>query len=111
MNYDARIDQTGAIQAGSLQPDADPFNPLDGVDGEDRRSRRRLIIGALIVALVLVALWFAMHRSKTPDASGAGATQAPTVTIIVPGRATVAGMISASGTLAARRELPVGHCR
>lgn len=101
MNYDARIDQTGEVHDLA-------FNPLDPIDGEDRRSRRRLIIGALIVAAVLVGLWFAMHRTKPVATSADSAGQAPSVTVIVPGQATVAGTINATGTLAARRELPVG---
>ena len=36
------------------------------------------------------------------------AEQAPLVSVIAPGRVTVIGTISANGTLAARRELPVG---
>ena len=34
--------------------------------------------------------------------------QAPSVTVVAPGRTTVQGQINATGTLAARRELPVG---
>ena len=43
-------------------------------------------------------------------AGGAGATggQIPTVTVIVPGRSQVARTVTASGTLAARRDQPIG---
>ena len=84
---------------------------LDLISDEDvaqRKRRRMLVIGALIVAaLVLFAAWWTMGNSK-PAAKAGGAKQAPTVTVIVPGRQSVDRVISATGNLAARRELPVG---
>ena len=77
-------------------------------DVAQRKRRRMLVIGALIVAaLVLFAAWWTMGNSK-PAAKAGGAKQAPTVTVIVPGRQSVDRVISATGNLAARRELPVG---
>ncbi len=84
---------------------------LDVISDEDvaqRKRRRTLIIGALIVAaLVLVAAWWMMGSSK-PATKAGGGKQAPTVTVIVPGRQSVDRVISATGNLAARREMPVG---
>jgi RND family efflux transporter MFP subunit len=98
MNFDSRIDPvTGE-------------NPLFEGGEEDRRSRRRLwIIGALVL-LGLVAIWFWMHRSEGADdlAGDVKKEQAPVVTVVSPGRTTIEGMINANGTLAARREMPVG---
>lgn len=126
MNYDARIDvgksdSRAAGEAVGLQPItghpaaehpvADPpdlpDHPLDHVDAGSRRRRRRVAF-ALLIAAALVALWFAMHRSHAPAPEGDSSAQAPTVTVIVPGSTAVAGTINATGTLAARRELPVG---
>lgn len=73
----------------------------------DRSSRWRWIIGALALLTVLVGIWFLNHRAE-PGAEGAEKDQVPSVTVIAPGRTTVEGKINASGTLAARRELPVG---
>ncbi len=101
MNYDTRIetdDNEAALSA---------FNPLTEVDEEDRRSRRRLIIIAAIIGVLLVAMWFAMHRGSNEAATGKK-DQAATVSVVTPGRATIEGTISANGTLAARREMPVG---
>ncbi|MEO8454317.1 MAG: efflux RND transporter periplasmic adaptor subunit [Sphingomicrobium sp.] len=80
----------------------------------DRSRRRRwVIIGAVIVlALVAALLIFGLGRSKpdaqTAAAGGKGAGQAPTVTVIVPGRTLVSRVVSASGALAAKRDQPVG---
>lgn len=81
-------------------------NPL--LDEEaDRSSRWRWIIGALALLAVLVGIWFLNHRAE-PSAAGSEKDQVPNVTVIAPGRTTVEGRISANGSLAARRELPVG---
>ncbi len=77
----------------------------------DRSRRRRwVIIGAIIVALVVVGLAVIMGRGaseKTPQAAD-GAGQIPTATVIVPGRSQVGRTIAASGPLAAKRDQPVG---
>jgi len=46
--------------------------------------------------------------SKNAANAANGAGQVPTVTVIVPGRSQVAGMVTASGPLAAKRDQPVG---
>ncbi|MGK6354012.1 efflux RND transporter periplasmic adaptor subunit [Sphingomonas sp. DT-207] len=77
-----------------------------------RRSRRWLWIGgAVLVVLGLVAIFMMMRGgqpAEAPKAPGAGGSQLPTVTIAVPGRQTVQTIVSGTGTLAARREMPVG---
>lgn len=85
---------------------------LDLISDEDvaqRKRRRTLIIGALIVAaLVLVAAWWMMGSGEPAAKGKGGGKQAPTVTVVVPGRQSVDRVISATGNLAARREMPVG---
>ncbi len=87
---------------------------LDLISDEEvaqRKRRRTIIIAALVVAaLVLAGAWWMFGGSGKPAdaAGGKGGKQAPTVTVIVPGRQTVDRMISATGNLAARREMPVG---
>ncbi|USI71418.1 efflux RND transporter periplasmic adaptor subunit [Sphingomonas morindae] len=70
-----------------------------------KRARRRtvLIVAAVLIVLV-AALSFAFR--KKPDKPVVAA--APPVTVIVPGRTLVANMITATGTLAAKRDMPVG---
>ncbi|MEO6091999.1 MAG: efflux RND transporter periplasmic adaptor subunit [Novosphingobium sp.] len=101
MNYDAKISPVGGEREIVL-------DPLTENDEDDRRSRRRLWIIAAVVLVALIAVWFVMHRGGDKALAGSGAAQAPVVTVITPGRASIAGAISATGTLAARREMPVG---
>lgn len=87
---------------------------LDLVDADDalarKRRRRNIIIAVAVAAVVLIAAAFMFLGGGGEPAGGAdkGAKQAPTVTVVVPGRSTVDSVISATGNLAARREMPVG---
>ena len=97
MNYEARVSDL----SGTL---------VDDVEIETRQSRRkRLLIAAAIVLALLIGgglLYFSgSDESAFPVQDG---TQIPTVTVVAPGRTTVTGMISATGTLAARRQIAVG---
>lgn len=100
MNYDSRID------APAQDQDAAVANPLADGDEEDRRSRIRLIVIGVVVAALMIAVWFVVRGGG--DAGADKKNQAPLVSVVSPGRTTTAGMISANGSLAARRELPVG---
>ena len=81
-------------------------------DNRDR-NRRRLTIAAIVVVILVVAAgaYYFFGASDSPSAAAADAekaAQAQTVTVIAPGRDTVVRAINATGTLAARREIPVG---
>ena len=75
-----------------------------------RRKRRRIIIGIIAAAIIAIAAILAFTGGGEPAAApGAGEGAAlPAVTVVVPGSQQVARVISATGTLAARRDLPVG---
>jgi RND family efflux transporter MFP subunit len=81
---------------------------------ERRRRRNRLIIiAAALIALAVAAFVIFGTGSDEKQAAPAGATKggpaaAPAVTVVVPGRQSVDRAIGATGTLAARREMPVG---
>ena len=85
-------------------------------DGTERRSNRKAWIIGAIVAVVAIAL-AAMFFMGGDDAAETGAGEAgaasksgamPTVTFVVPGRQVTGSVISGTGSLAARREMPVG---
>src|SRR5690242_18028528 len=76
-------------------------------DYEERPSRRRWILGALIV-VVLAIIAFMIFGSHKKPAAVAGGDQVPAVSVVAPGRQTVSHLISATGSLASRREMPVG---
>jgi RND family efflux transporter MFP subunit len=88
------------------------FRTSDTLVVTDRSKQRRwVIIAAIVGILVIIAVAMMLMRGGSkPDqaAAGAGAGQIPTVTVVVPGRSQVAGLITASGPLAAKRDQPVG---
>ena len=88
-----------------------------GSDSEERLAlpdysapshRRRNIIIAIILALAIAAAVYAFKSGKKDAAAASPNAQLPSVTVVVPGRQLVDRTISATGTLAARREMPVG---
>lgn len=80
------------------------------MDGDDRRrSRKKLIIGAgVAVALVAAAVAISMRGGGDTAAAPAPGAVAPVVTVTSPGQSTVARTVSATGSLAARGDMPVG---
>lgn len=97
MNYETKVvDLSGA-------PD------VSVIESGGRPDRRRLIVGAIIVlALALGAALFYYGGSEEEAFPAKKGQQVPTVTVVEPGRGTLQGMISSTGTLAARRPMPVG---
>ncbi len=97
MNYETTIDANSAHE----------LNALTGSEGEALSSRRNWVIGAVVLLLV-VGAWWAMHGAS-PAEDGAGTVgQAQVVSVVVPGQTTITAAINVSGTIAARREMPVG---
>ena len=80
-----------------------------------RRRRRNIIIAVAVIAILALAAIFLLggrgeQAAKAPaGAAGArGQQQLPAVTFIVPGRQQVGRQVTATGSLAARRDMPVG---
>lgn len=84
----------------------------DLLSDEEIRERRnkRLMMVAAVVAIILAVAAIAYHFASAGSASPPAETesQGQTLTVVAPGRDTVARTINASGSLAARREVPVG---
>ena len=105
MNYERKVDVMDSL-AGSTQSFYE--------EAESRRKRTRLIIAVVLIVLALAAAWYAFSSSKDGAAGtggaagGAGAAAVPSITVMVPGRESVQSTISTNGTIAARREMPVG---
>ena len=76
------------------------------------RRKRWLIIGVFVAVIALFVAYMMFTGGEEQPAAGPGAAggrgQIPTVTVVVPGRSQVARTVTASGTLAARRDQPVG---
>lgn len=79
------------------------------IDADDRQRRRKrwLIGGVVAAALVGAAAWISL-RDGEPAQTSAPAVQAPTVTVTTPGQSMVARTVTATGSLAARIDMPVG---
>ncbi len=75
-------------------------------------NRKWWIIAIILVAIAVVAAaLFMKGKAATAESEAAleeAEGQEPAVTVIIPGSGNVARVISATGTLAARREMPVG---
>jgi HlyD family secretion protein len=88
------------------------FDYVDDQVGPRKSNRRLMIIAAVVaVAAIIGAVMFFKSSDKTAAGAAAGkddAKQAARVTVVVPGRTQVTNMIAATGTLAARRDMPVG---
>ena len=93
---------------------------IDDAGAKRRRQRRIVIAAVVVIALILAAAFFLMSRrggeetkvavtaeAGAPGGPGGGGAL-PAVTVIVPGRQDVAALIATTGSLAARRDLPVG---
>ncbi|ANK12278.1 efflux RND transporter periplasmic adaptor subunit [Erythrobacter neustonensis] len=101
MNYETTI----RSEAGDeIAPEVSGARPLAAP-----AIPRWLIIGGLSVfgLLLAIAAWF-VFVGKEPAPVADDNSQAPSVTVVTPGRTMVAGEFEAPGTLAARRPMPVG---
>jgi HlyD family secretion protein len=97
-----------------LSRQADDLEYFSNAEIDAKRKRRVMIIAAICAVLILAVAYFSFQRAKAPapgtatSAASKANRQAPRVTVIVPGRTQVSNIVTATGTLAARREMPVG---
>ena len=79
-----------------------------GTLGRAKRSRRTWIVGSILVLMMAIAAYFFFRSGAQDTAPADKASQLSVVTVVAPGRATVEGTIATTGTIGARREIPVG---
>jgi HlyD family secretion protein len=100
MNYETKIGR----EATSLDYQGHPERA--------QLSRWLLIVVALAVVAALGIAYYLFQKGATPAGQGAaekdGDKQLPRITVAVPGRQVVPNVISATGSIAARHEMPVG---
>lgn len=77
-------------------------------DFEDRQARRRRLIIIAGVAVALLVAAYVVYNMFFKTAPAPARPPAPGVTVIVPGRTDVTASVSATGSLFAKREMPVG---
>lgn len=78
------------------------------VDEETLRSRRRKIVVVSLLLFVAIYAAIILLRMITSDEPQAVEIVPPVVTVVVPGRTDITTTVNATGSLAARREMPVG---
>ncbi len=72
-------------------------------------SRRTIILSVIGLIFLVAAAFYLLRVGEAPSVAAGGDTdQSPSITVIEPGRTTVQGEIVATGTIAARRSMPVG---
>jgi RND family efflux transporter MFP subunit len=97
MNYEAKVSDLSGTSSVLIEDVESPG-----------RSRRGLVIAAVVLIALLIGGTMLFYSQTSESPFPAGNQQIPTVTVVSPGRTTVAGVINATGTLAARRTMPVG---
>ena len=100
MNYESGI-QSDTAEAAVVAPEEEI-----GMEKPARHTKRWIIIAILVLAAIIAAYLYLTAGAEEDVADRD--SQAATVTVVSPGRTTVAGEIVATGVLAARREMPVG---
>lgn len=96
MNYETRVDPSDT---------EDRFTPEGAAT---RRKRLWIVLGIVLGGALLAALMLGLGGEEAAFTDADDDTTIPAVTVRAPGAATLEGVINATGTLAARREMPVG---
>ena len=105
MNYEAQVTSEDAGPVSTKQA-------MGGAIGNDRprSGLSPVALGGIVVGLLILAgLGYLAYSSWSAPAEEEDTDgQLPAITVISPGQETVEGQITATGTIAARRQVPVG---
>ena len=100
MNYETRMDTADTQGDADLAPAA---------EGEAPKSRRKIWIALAVLVVGALAAAFLLGGDDTEAAfTGQDESALQRVSVLAPGSSTLQDAINATGTLAARREMPVG---
>lgn len=99
MNYETSLDTDDGQQDGHRG------NLIGSADGS--RRRKTLLIAAAVAAGLILIFYFMRGGKDTGLGDGSDAAL-PVVSVVSAATTTITGKIETTGTLAARRELPVG---
>jgi HlyD family secretion protein len=85
-----------------------PVDPLAGATGD---RRRRVVIGAVVLAVLLavVLAWKIFGHGKPPADTLADRAELPLITVIVPALQSVTSSVSFTGAIAARYDMPIAN--
>ncbi|TYC90022.1 efflux RND transporter periplasmic adaptor subunit [Novosphingobium sp. BW1] len=111
MNYTSKLDKDRAevVSKGDLGAEAGAdgtFEAQTPAQGPEKGSSRLIWLGVAGAFVLIVGIWFYLHSGA--DTGPVEPAQVPVVTVVKPGRSTVVGTITATGSLAARRAMPIG---
>jgi len=105
MNYETGVD------LDTVEADASDTGDLQSLSevGADAKRRKRLIVAiAVVLAASIIAGLMVSRGGEEPAFAPPEDGVVSTVTVVVPGNVTQVGLITATGTLSARREMPIG---
>ncbi|GGD61311.1 efflux RND transporter periplasmic adaptor subunit [Erythrobacter arachoides] len=103
MNYETRVntvDTDGDVIVEDIIVEDAPAPP--------RRRWPWFVLAALLLGAIVAFFMLSGGEEEVPFGAAADEGQTQSVTVISPGAASLEGAINATGTLAARREMPVG---
>ncbi len=96
----------------NMYPNLSSASAADSMPVVPRRISRRWPIVAVVVLLLAAAVAWVMHNragaKAAAAATAASADVVPSVSVVVPGQLAVADTVHVTGSIAARRDLPVG---
>lgn len=107
MNYETRVDATDTEDRLVLEGEGADEAVSAPDEPRERRKKMWIVLAIVVAGALIAALMLSGGDEEVAFAPSEGGT-APVVTVLAPGAGTLQGAINATGTLAARRELPVG---
>lgn len=105
MNYEARVDTLDTDSGTSEGPVMDAAAMPEDV--RQRRKKMWIVLAIVVGGALIAALLLSGGEEEAAFAPAEDGTT-PAVTVLAPGAGTLQNVINATGTLAARREMPVG---